>query len=106
MLDSFHSHGDVVPSIDDKRRQLFIDHLEFMRNHPSTQVVSIDMRHSFPEQHSFYGYCLAKGYERKQIYPIMLLNGLSDVTAFTPAMGSLVVPSTELIQNILASMSE
>ncbi len=106
MLDSFHSFGDIVPSIDDKRRQLFIDHLEFMRKHPTTQVVTIDSRYSFPEKHSFYGYCQSMQYERTQIFPIMLLNGLSDVTGFTPRMGTLTVPSAELVQKILASMGE
>lgn len=106
MLESFQTMGEIVPSIDDRRRQLFIDHLEFMRKHPTTQEVTVDSRYSFPEKHSFYGYCRLKGYEAVQIYPIMLLNGLSDVTSFTPKMGTLIVPTTELVQKILSSLTE
>ncbi len=105
MLDNFVTLRDVVPSIDDSRRQLFIDHLEFIRNHPSTAYLPVDLRYAYPEQHSFYGYCRLKGYEDIQYYPMMLLNGLSDAMAFTKDTDMLYVPSVDLLQKIIASAS-
>lgn len=105
MLDKFVTLRDNVPSIDSARRQLFIDHLEFIRNHPSTTLAPVDVRYAYPEQHSFYGYCRLKGYEDVQYYPMMLLNGLSDAMSFSKDTETIYVPSVELLQKIIASAS-
>jgi hypothetical protein len=105
MLDNFVTLRDNIPSIDSPSRQLFIDHLEFIRNHPSTQLSPVDLRYAYPEQHSFYGYCRLMGYEDIQYYPMMLLNGLSDGMAFTKDTDMLYIPSVDLLQKIIASAS-
>ena len=103
MLDKFVTLNDNVPPIDTARRQLFIDHLEFIRNHPSTMLRPVDVRYAYPEQHSFYGYCRLMGYENIQYYPMMLLNGISDAMAFSKDTEMLYVPSVDLLQKIIAS---
>lgn len=105
MLETFITHPAAVPSIDDRQRQLFIDHLEWLRTHRTTQKAQVDSRYSYPEQHSFYGYCKLKGYETVQIYPMMLLNGIADAMAFMPAMDTLYVPSVETLQKIISMLS-
>lgn len=105
MLDNFVTLRDNIPPIDSARRQLFIDHLEFIRNHPSTQLKPVDVRYAYPEQHSFYAYCRLVGYEDVQYYPMMLLNGLSDAMAFTKDTQALYVPSVDLLQKIISSAS-
>lgn len=104
MLDSFVTYESAIPALSTIERQLIIDHLDYLRNHPDTKKsVAVDPRYSYPEMHSLYAYCKLAGIPSELVFPIMLLNNLRSPMEFTPDIQSLMIPDIGVVASILDS---
>lgn len=105
MLESFITLGNIIPPPETDRNRVLRDHIAFMRNHADTTDMLVDPAHSYPEVHSFYTFCKAIGLEDIQIYPTMLLNGITNPLAFTPEKYTMLkVPSAPLVNSIISTI--
>ncbi|QVW56186.1 hypothetical protein pEaSNUABM6_00050 [Erwinia phage pEa_SNUABM_6] len=106
MLISFVTLGEVIPSLDSQQRKLMQDYTEYLRNHADTQDVATKAEFAWPEIHSFYAYCKLAEIQDNQVYPIMLINGISNPMDFTPEKyPTLRIPSPVVIENILNTIT-
>lgn len=103
MLDKFVTYESAIPAIGSVERQLLIDHIDYMRNHPDTKKVAVNPQYSYPEIHSLYAYCALAGIPSELIFPIMLLNNIRSPMEFTPDIESLLTPDIATVYSILDS---
>ncbi|ANZ48885.1 hypothetical protein HOV30_gp035 [Erwinia phage Derbicus] len=103
MLDNFVTYEAAIPALSTIERQLIIDHLDYLRNHPSTKARAVDPRYSYPEMHSFYAYCSLVDIPSELIFPTMLLNNIRNPMEFTPDMETLLIPDIGVVASILDS---
>lgn len=107
MLKDYITLGEVVPSFNSRKRRLLYDHIEWLRRHPETVVEQTNPDYAFPEVHSLYAYCKLVDITEEQIYPIMLLNDISNPMDFTiEKYPQLVVPSLTAVAAVLGSEPE
>lgn len=105
MLDKFITLSEVVPSLNSATRKLLQDYTEYLRNHPTTQTVAVNPEFAWPEIHNFYAYCKLAAIEDNQIYPMMLLNGITNPLEFTPDIyPTLITPSSNTVAQIIATL--
>ncbi|MGL5397252.1 MAG: hypothetical protein ACRDBQ_18545 [Shewanella sp.] len=104
MLDDYLTLGEIVPSFNSRKRRLLYDHIEWLRRHPETVVEPTRPEYAFPEIHSFYAYCKLADIAEEQIYPIMLLNDITNPMEFTiEKYPQLTIPSLVAVSSVLGT---
>lgn len=98
-----YPEGIIPPEGSDLRRVLK-DHKLYMLKHPDTKRVPLVARHSYPERHNLYAYCLDAGIATTLIYPIMLLNDINNNMEFKDTMESILIPSESVVNNIASTI--
>lgn len=86
---------------DEGFRQLIEDHLEYLRQHPLTEVIDIDPQTAYKGHGDLISVLQDYGVERRLHWIILRVNGYSSPMEYRQDHLLLKVPSTEVIDGLM-----
>lgn len=75
-------------------------HLDWLKRHPQTQVLTVDPHATFKYAYDFYGYLFEAGVPAQLHWTIMRVNGLTAPHEFDRTFTQMVVPSVSAINTL------
>lgn len=83
-------------------RELMLQHVDYLRKHPSTKIVSVDPNERSLDLYDFYRYMKNIGYPSELHFVIMLVNDIPSHIHFDTTVDTLYLPDAGVIEEILA----
>jgi hypothetical protein len=102
MLEKFTTLEAPMPEPDSDIRRVIRDHKDYLINHPTTSIHSIDPDVSYPERYNWYRYFLLKSIPTLLFYPIFVVNDITDVMSLDHDTATIILPSAHTVQSLLA----
>lgn len=84
-------------------RNLMLLHVDYLRNHPETKVVPIDVAKRNLNLYDLYRYLSDKNYPEELHWVILLVNDLNSHIDLDHTVQELVFPDANVVQTILAT---
>jgi hypothetical protein len=96
----------MVPSgpdvyYDERFRNMFEDHIEFVRRHETTDTVEISPADAYSYEGDLYGLLHKYGSPRELHWVIMRVNGYSSPMEYVHEHTSLILPSKTVIDDLV-----
>lgn len=105
MLDSFITFKEPIPEPDTDVRRVIYDHRDYLINHKDTVTHPIAVTTGYTEQHNWYRYFLLNNFPTDIFYPIMVINGITDLLEFDSSIKTILVPSHAVVQDIVSRIA-
>ncbi len=105
MLDKFITFKEPIPKPSSDERRVLFDHREFLKNHPDTITHPIAVGTGYAEQHNWYRYFLMNNFPAEIFYPIMVINGITDLLEFDSTVKTILVPSHGVVQDVISRIA-
>lgn len=105
MLDSFITFKEPIPEPGSDVRRVLYDHREYLANHKETVTHPISTGTGYAEQHNWYRYFLLNNFPAEIFYPIMIVNGITDLLEFDSSIKTIKVPSHGVVQDIISRIA-
>jgi hypothetical protein len=91
----------------DEFRQVFESHVEFLRSHEDTEVISVDEYNARIYRYDFYRYLNAVGIPKDMHWPLMRLNGMVHPRDFDETKKTLYVMNRgDVLRNMRTVMRQ
>lgn len=78
-------------------------HMEWLRNHPSTTTMSLDVGQAHKNQYDLYGLLSDLRVPKENHWATMRLNGYTNHTQFDEGVDVLLIPDPGLITNLASN---
>lgn len=105
MLDKFITFKEPIPEPSSDERRVLFDHREYLKHHPDTITHPIATGTGYAEQHNWYRYFLLNNFPAEIFYPIMLINGITDLLEFDSTVKTILVPSHGVVQDVISRIA-
>tara|TARA_Y100001956_G_scaffold14453_1_gene13667 strand:+ start:6959 stop:7276 length:318 start_codon:yes stop_codon:yes gene_type:complete len=105
MLNKFITFKEPIPMPNSDERRVLFDHREYLRNHKDTVTHTISASTGYAEQHNWYRYFLLNNIPTEIFYPIMIINGITDLLEFDTDIATIKIPSHGVVQDIISRIA-
>lgn len=83
-------------------RELMLQHVDYLRKHPSTKSISVDVNKRSITLYDFFRYMMELGYPSELHFVVMLVNNIPSYLHFDLSVDNLLLPDASVVQEILA----